>query len=465
MHTDQQRKVLLTNLWQGLGGSSELLDAIQFEGHQQLPSAFAVTAFAVAGVGSAGLATAEWVQHQQRLAHTPQVVLDVHQTNAWIGTSYQPKGWTPPTIWDAIAGDYPTADGWIRLHTNAPHHKRATLAVLDVPEDRAAVAAAVKRWNAIELETAVIQAGGCAAEMRTAEAWHQHPQGQAVAQEPLMHWHEIHTDVEPRPLRIIPGRPLAGIRVLDLTRIIAGPVATRYLAMLGADVLRIDPPAWDEAGLVETTLGKRCATLDLKQANQLEQFVALLAQADVLIHGYRGDALERLGLDVARRSAINPRLVDVSLNAFGWTGPWANRRGFDSLVQMSTGIAAAGQAFYQKDKPHPLPVQALDHATGYLLAAAAIRGLTRLHSAGHAVRACTSLARMADVLLQFPDDAAANTVNTQEQLRYFSQLEQSGFGPLRRLEPPLYMESVTPVWQHPASKLGTSPPVWADNIF
>ena len=195
-------------------------------------------------------------------------------------------------------------------------------------------------------------------------------------------------------------RPLQGIRVLDLTRILAGPVATRFLAGFGADVLRIDPIGWEEPGTVpEVVLGKRCARLNLKDPADRAVLEQLLGQADVMIHGYRPDALARLGLDADRRRALNPALVDVSLDAYGWTGPWHGRRGFDSLVQMSTGIADAGMRAAGSDRPVPLPCQAIDHATGYLMATAALRGLTERYASGVGSSARASLARTARVLV------------------------------------------------------------------
>src|SRR5690606_14976535 len=153
---------------------------------------------------------------------------------------------------------------------------------------------------------------------------------------------------------------LAGIRVLDLTRILSGPIATRFLAGYGADVLRIDPIDWDEPAVApDVTLGKRRARLDLRSPEGKATFEHLLQQADVLVHGYRSDALEKLGLGETRRRELNPGLVDVCLDAYGWTGDWRARRGFDSLVQMSSGIAHAGMTLLNKPIPTPLPVQAL----------------------------------------------------------------------------------------------------------
>jgi hypothetical protein len=283
--------------------------------------------------------------------------------------------WTLPALWDPIAGDYKLEDGWIRLHTNAPHHRAAALSVLGVAADRQAVIAAAARWKGQDLETAIVGNKGCAAAMRSLSEWQTHPQRLAVTREPLIDARV--TDDFAKPVSASTcGRPLQGVRVLDLTRVLAGPVASRFLAGLGADVLRIDPPTWDEPGVVpDVTLGKLCARLDLRDADDRTTLMELLSRADVLVHGYRSDARENLGLGTRLRRETRPGLVDVSLNAYGWTGPWRHRRGFDSLVQMSVGIADAGMRALGRDRPTPLPVQALDQATGSSLAAAAVRGL------------------------------------------------------------------------------------------
>jgi crotonobetainyl-CoA:carnitine CoA-transferase CaiB-like acyl-CoA transferase len=134
-------------------------------------------------------------------------------------------------------------------------------------------------------------------------------------------------------------------------------VATRFLAGLGAEVLRVDPPGWEEPSLEpEVTLGKRCARLDLRGSEGRARLRALLKAADIIVHGYRPDALESLGFGVAERRMLRPGLVDVSLSAYGWSGPWALRRGFDSLVQMSSGIAHEGARTVGSPRPRPLPV-------------------------------------------------------------------------------------------------------------
>ncbi|MET0322242.1 MAG: CoA transferase, partial [Duganella sp.] len=378
----------------------------------------------------------------------------------WFGWSIAPVGWERPPLWDAVAGDYATADGWLRLHTNAPHHRRAALDVLGCAADRAAVAQAVARWQGAALEAAVVEHGGCAALMRSADDWRAHPQGLAVAAEPLIHvahWPAPGAAAWPAT----GARPLAGLKVLDLTRVIAGPVATRFLAGYGADVLRIDPPDWNEPGVIaDVTLGKHCARLDLHRAPDRARFEALLAQADVLVHGYRPDALARLGYGEAFRRRHNPGLIDVCLDAWGWTGPLAGRRGFDSLVQMGCGIAERGMRAQGGGKPAPLPVQALDHATGYLMAAAVVRGLIARLTERRAMQARLSLARTAALLMAYPATGDEARLADAEDDDWSPAREQTDWGPARRLKPPVALAGVPMAWPRGASALGSSPAQW-----
>jgi crotonobetainyl-CoA:carnitine CoA-transferase CaiB-like acyl-CoA transferase len=249
--------------------------------------------------------------------------------------------------------------------------------------------------------------------------------------------------------------------VLDLTRILAGPTATRFLAGYGAQVLRIDPMDWEEDSLApEVTLGKRCARLDLRSAQGRATFDALLAQADLLLHGYRADALERLGLGVTHRREVAPQLVEVCLDAYGWSGPWALRRGFDSLVQMSCGIASAGMQWRGLDQPVPLPVQALDHATGYLMAAAAVRGISERLASGAGSRAQFSLARTAQFLLDQDRITEAEPLAPESAADLAPAIEQTAWGPAQRIRWPIAVRNVPASWEHPAGRLGSSPARW-----
>ncbi|MDT7950312.1 MAG: CoA transferase [Acetobacteraceae bacterium] len=411
---------------------------------------------AAGAVAAAALAAAEWAG-----LPADTVMVDRRLASFWFGWSFLPLGWTAPPDRDPLSGDYRAADGWIRLHCNAPHHRAAALAVLGTPPERDAVAGAVRRHTADALEASVVAAGGCAAAMRSMQTWSQHPQGIAVREEPLV-W-LARTGSGPAPARPDPVRPLAGVRVLDLTRVFAGPACTRALAGLGADVLRIDPPNWQEPGNEpEMTLGKRCARLDARDPNARALLQSLLQQADIFVHGYRPGALAGLGLGEAERDRLRPGLVDILLDAYGWTGPWAGRRGFDSLVQMSSGIAAEGMRQTGADRPVPLPVQALDHAAGWIMAAAALRGLAE-RAAGASWRARTSLARVAALLApSLRRGERGGALGRPAPADYADAVETTVWGPLRRLRSPFQIAGAGLQWDLPAGRLGSAPARWRD---
>ncbi|NYE25010.1 CoA transferase [Pigmentiphaga litoralis] len=504
----------LSQLWTGAGGDAAWLAKVQATGDQRMPSAFHATDFAAAAVGTAGLALAEWqaARSGRSMDAASSVTVDRRLASLWFTVSVDPIGWDLPPSWDAVAGDYRTNDGWIRLHTNAAHHRAAAMAVLGVtdtagdPADRAKVAAAVATWSADDLETAVVERGGCAATLRSVAQWAAHPQGQAVAKEPLLHWHEharqdlmqqdaarshaaepghAHGGATRSLPEHDPARPLAGVRVLDLTRVLAGPIATRFLAAYGAEVLRLDPPWWKEpTHEPDVTPGKRCARLDLSDPAGRERFKELLSQADVLVHGYRSDALTHLGFDAATRARLCPGLIDVSLDAYGWTGPWQHRRGFDSLVQMSSGIAHAGMIAAGAEKPVPLPMQALDHGTGYLMAAAVLRGLTTRLQTGHGAEIHASLARTAKLLVDatvandvldgvsdgvshaVSGGVAAPAASAAFAERSTADLNPAHidtvWGPLQRLHAPVVVDGAPMAWDTAPVPLGSSDAVWRE---
>lgn len=434
-----------------LGGAPDAASRLSITGAGDLPSAYRVTDLASATIGVSALAVLE-------LAGGEAVEVDRGLASSWFGSAVAPVGWSLPTVWDPLARNYLTSDGWIRLHTNAPHHRAAALRVLGVSGELSDVRRAVSRRTGDELERDVVEAGGCAAVMRSRDEWTVHPQGIAVAAEPLVGWTSGAAGARGRSWVPQPGRPLAGLRVLDLTRVLAGPVATRALAALGADVLRIDPPFWDEpAVLANMTLGKRTARLDLRESAGVDRLRALLADADVLVHGYRLGALDALGFTPEERQRIRPGLVDVSLDAYGFTGPWAGRRGFDSLVQMSAGIAHRGRDWAGSDAPHALPVQALDHSAGYLMLSAVLRALVRRDETGAGWMARTSLARVAELLVsggELPVDGPLL------ERRAPTLPLDTPWGPARLLEFPVSIDGVDLAFARGPVELGSSPATW-----
>ena len=432
--------------------------ALSITGAGALPSWFDVTGLASASIGAAGLMLARLAAQQGEAA--PAVSVDRRLASYWFAITVRPIGWEMPPAWDPIAGDYRAKDRWIRLHTNAPHHRAAALSVLGGHNDRAGLEPAVAKWEAHDLEQAVVEAGGCAAVMHDLDEWARHPQGIAIASEPLAGWRSYPSQ-ESRWQGGSPERPLAGLKVLDLTRVLAGPVAGRFLAAYGAEVLRIDPPDWEEAAIVpEVTLGKRCARLDLKSDEGRAAFIKLLAEADILLHGYRRDALERLGFSGEEMRRINSGLIDISHNAYGWSGPWTGRRGFDSLVQMSGGIADYGMRMAKAEKPTPLPVQALDMATGYLLAAAALHALAESRRDGAVLSAKLSLARVAHLLTTSKRGDLGEGIAAETAADLDPHIEETAWGQARRPYWPLTVDGIPARWPHPAQDLGWSAATW-----
>lgn len=439
-------------------GSAQNEPTLRILGQGALPSWFQVSDLACASIGAAGLMLAQYAGAQSGGA--PEVTVDRRLASFWFGFTIRPQGWEVPSPWDPIAGDYRASDGWIRLHTNAPAHRAAALRVLECAAERDDVARAVADWRADDLEAAVVSTGGCAATMRSLSEWNSHEQGAAVARDPLVIWQDHGSATLQRPA-VDPERPLAGLKVLDLTRVLAGPVAGRFLAAHGANVLRIDPPDWNEPGVVpEVTLGKRCAELNLKRDDDRARFESLAAEADVLLHGYRPGALDGLGLDGYALRRANPRLIDVCLNAYGWSGPWSRRRGFDSLVQMSSGIADYGMRQSGADRPVPLPVQALDHATGYLMAASVLRALMDRLENGRVKSARLSLARVANLLAGTANPEIEDGLVPESNDDLAPGIEATGWGPARRVAFPLCVGRVLPEWTYGAGPLRSKPPHW-----
>jgi hypothetical protein len=412
---------------------------------------------ASACVAAATLAVSELLATRTGQALRAVSVERAHVDAAFLSERHlRALGWQLPEVWDPLAGDYPTRDGCIRLHTNYRYHRDAVLKVLGLTPDattREQLQAAVAEWEGEALEREVVAAGGCAAKLRSAQEWREHPQGRSLLEAPLF---EItHAPASERDAAA--SKPLSGVRVLDLTRVIAGPIGTRFLAAYGADVLRVDPPGFEEVGalLCDITGGKRRCALNLRDAADKARFLELVREADVIVHGYRGGALTRLGLGNDALREHNPNAVIVCHDAYGWTGPWAERRGFDSLVQMSCGIAFRGREVTGSQRPTPLPAQALDHATGYLIAAAVARSLSRRLQTSQTSVVRLSLARTARLLMELGDLGAITGEPSQPAAAQpFMEEADTDLGRVQRVRCPGSIAGIPPEWLIPAGPLG-----------
>ena len=382
----------VTALWREAGLAEDALGWLRLTGRDPvLPSSFAVGAAAQASLAAAGLAAASF--WRLRGGRAQDVAVDMRDAAAEFLSErlFRLDGQPAPELWDKIAGLYPTADGYVRLHTNFAHHRDGVLRLLGCANEREAVAAALTSWRSVAFEDAAAAAGLCVTALRSAAAWDSSPQGQAVSALPVRIERIGDAPLaEPAPS----ARPLDGMRVLDLTRIIAGPVCTRTLAAHGAEVLMITGPHLPSIPALtsDTGRGKRSAQLDLRQPAARETLAGLVRGADVFVQGYRPGGLAALGFGPAALATLRPGIVAASLNAYGDEGPWAARRGFDSLVQTASGLNederdAAGDA-----TPRVLPCQALDHATGALLAFGIMAALHRRVTEGGSWHVRVSLA-------------------------------------------------------------------------
>ncbi|MGH3734723.1 MAG: CoA transferase [Micromonosporaceae bacterium] len=443
------------DLWRALAAPDTELDALTIaDTGDVLPSRFAVTPAATASVAAATLAVAGLWRDRGDAPRSVRV-----ETGA-VGHAFRSEhlvarvGEPLPPLWDPVAGVYRTGDGWIRLHTNFAAHRTAALTVLGVPADREAVAAAVTRWSAVELERAVIDAGGAAAALRTVAEWRSREQAAALRALPLVSLARVGPADPVRP--VAGDAPLAGVRVLDLTRVIAGPVCGRFLAGYGAEVLRVDGPALEDAPtlVADTTVGKRAAMLDLRTPGGRAGIEALLDRADVVLTAYRPGALEGLGYGLAQLIRLRPGIVVGQLSAYGRVGPWGRRRGFDSLVQLATGLADEGR---DGGPPVALAAQALDHASGYLLASGVVTALRRRYASGGSWATAVSLARTAGWLESLGRAEPAAAAEVDPELAEFT----GPLGRTRHVPPPGELAGYRPRWSLPPRPLGFDRPEWS----
>ncbi len=365
-------------------------------------------------------------------------------------------------------GVYPAKNRrWSYLHCNFPNHRDAALRVLDVEEDPNAVREAVARWDALELEEAIIAADGAGGMVRSMEEWGLHPQAAAVATLPLLEIERI-GDSPPEPL---PDgvRPLSGVRVLDLTRVLAGPTCARTLAEHGADVMKITAhhlPGSSSQEL-DTGHGKLSAHLDLRVRRDLETLKGLATKADVFSQGYRPGSLARRGLAPEDLAKLRPGIVYVSLSAFGRVGPWASRRGFDTVVQTVSGITSRQGELFPGAEPGPqfYPVSAIDYLTGYLMAFGTLVALARRAREGGSWLVRTSLAQTGRWLVglgQVPESELLDVVEdfSPEEIEGWSTVSKVPGGSLRHLRPVLRLSETQPRWVRPTVPLGYHDPKW-----
>ncbi|MBV9749278.1 MAG: CoA transferase [Acetobacteraceae bacterium] len=431
------------------------------------PTRYRIGTAGAAALAAVGIAVSElWALRSGRRQH---VAVDLRAAAASLRSNRYLRidGEKPAEPWDRLSGFYPVRDGgWITLHCNFPHHRAAALAVLGAAPERGAVGEATLSWAGEALEDAIHAAGGCAGWVRSPEDWARHPQAQAIGLQPLLCIEQI-AESEPEPL---PSgtRPLAGIRVVDLTRVLAGPTCARTLAEHGADVLKITAGHLPDSGPIEldTGIGKRAARLDLRRPPAIGTLRGLVREADVFSQSYRPGALARRGFSPADVAKLRPGIVYVTLSAWGRSGPWRERRGFDTIVQTVSGMAhLSGDG----TRPKLLPVSAIDYVSGYLMAFGAMVALARRASIGGSWLVRVALARtgrwIVDRGILDPSRVAglAEELEEAELARLTAEMPAPA-GRIRYLAPVVRLAETPGRWDRPPVPLDHDRPEWEPGL-
>ena len=454
------------------GWADDYQQQIQISGGTDpvLPTSFKITETSTAALSAVGLAINDlW---EIRTGKRQDIAINSRQATASLRSGkYMDMDAAPvSTERNPVMGVYPARNGrWSYLHCNFPNHRTAALKVLGVSEDKEEVRRAVSQWDALELEEAIIAAKGAGGMVRSMEEWGNHPQAAAIRSLPLM---EI-IKIADSPPETLPegGRPLSGVRVLDLTRVLAGPTCARTMAEHGADVLKITASHLPNIGYQEydTGHGKLSANLDLRDNGDLETLHGLIRDTDIFSQGYRPGTLGDRGLSPESLAKIRPGIIYISLSAFSHLGPWSSRRGFDTVVQTVSGITdRQGRLFPGADAgPQFYPVSAIDYLTGYLMAFGGLVALARRAQEGGSWLVRISLAQTGRWLVdqgQVPETALNGLPSefSDSEIKQWSTSSETPVGKLGHLSPVLELSETRAHWARPSVPLGYNDPIWPE---
>ena len=452
----------LKELAQIAGLPASAADAVEITGSDPVfATRYKIVAPGAAVIAATGLAAAElW---KLKTGRQQKVRVDGRMAAAAMrGARYlKINGQNPAEDPEKITGFYQLKEGrWIYLHCNFFNLRDINLKVAGAPPVKAEVAQAVAQWDGLALENAIVEAGGCACLVRSEEEWLALPQMHTVAKLPLLEIVRI-GDAPPQPLPA-GERPLANVRVLDLTRVLAGPTCARTLAEHGADVLRVTREDLADMGTTDfdTGVGKLCTHIDLRDPAGDLKLRELIKTCDVFSQSYRPGTLARRGFSPEALAEMRPGIVYVTLSAWGHEGPWAGRRGYDTIVQSANGMAYKPG----NERPAFLPVSEQDYVAGYLLAYGAMIALARRAQEGGSWFVRCSLAGAGHWIrghgLLEPAVFAAAQPLTAEEVNAWTVEHESPIGRVTNLAPVAQMSETPARWARPAVPRGYHKPEW-----
>ncbi len=463
MSTASQEQLAL--LWSLMGGEAASLQHVNLPGEEPaLPGIYHVGVQAQSAIAASALAAAEI----HRARGGPAQEVSVPMRNAAISFRSERylrvDGAQVRNGFDPIHGFYKCGDGgWVQIHGNFPQHRMAAAELLRCSYSRPGVQRVLDGMGAAEVEELFAANMLPCARMRSEEEWNAHPQSAALDAQPIVVLEKI-GEADPRPLPPMAQRPLEGLKVLDLTKVIAGPVCGRTMTEHGADVLQITAGhmAHAMALVIDSNRGKRSAYLDLRKAPNVERLKALAQDSDIFVQGYRPGTLASRGLSPEAMAELRPGIVYVSLSAFSHEGPWAHRRGFDSIVQTCSGIGHAGGVAAGMDGMHHLPCQALDHASGYLMAFGGMMARRKQAQEGGSWLVRVSLARTGRWLQSLGKQDAMDAPDpslddVQDMIEDYGDVP---FGHMRGIKPAAVLSKTPGCWATPTVRPGTHPPEW-----
>lgn len=451
----------LQSIINGVGWRAAPIDALQIRPSPNvLPTDLPIGPLAGAAIGATGLAASTlWKLRGGKLQ---RVSVDTRAaTLAMTSATYLRVNGQAVKSWDPITGYYPVRNGqWVYLHGNFAHLRDGLLKLFGVSNDPAALRKALQHWSAADVEAAAGELGLCGVVVRTRASWETHPQALATAALPLIEISKI-GDSPPQP-PLAGTRPLSGMRVLDLSRVIAGPMAARTLAEHGATVMQVGAPHLPsiESLVIDTGYGKHSCAINLETALGVDALNGLIDKADIFLNAYRPGTLERRGFSPANLAQRRPGVICVTITAFSRAGPWAQRRGYDTLVAATSGLTWSGTG-----NPARLPCQPLDYLTGYLGALGAMLALQRRALEGGSWHVQLSLERTSAWIREMTDalgreSSVAAVVPPASEIDDLYAVLPSRFGTLRHLKPVVQLPETPARWEQPPVPLGSDPAVW-----